>query len=224
MKRTENEWIGEYVKKNALFIHDGNPKRPHPLLTSGNHSNGFFNSRLVIPDESLLRDAVSDLLKLFVLQSIDITGVQGVVGPQTGATKLAELLSKEIAMYNQKKCFFASPAKHEENKRKLMLFSDDERLLISRKVSVLCDDVLTTGGSDGLVMSAITNAGGVVFPYILVLVNRSGLKFVNGKKIIALIDQPMPTWSPKQGECPLCAKGSKAVRPKENWQLLNASY
>ena len=89
---------------------------------------------------------------------------------------------------------------------------------------VLCEDVLTTGGSVDLASTAVTNAGGTTLPFILVLVNRSGLKEVSGKKIIALIDRPMPTWAPD--ECPLCKEGSEAIRPKgpPEWARLNDSY
>ena len=88
----------------------------------------------------------------------------------------------------------------------------------------MVEDVLTTGGSVDLTAEAVTNAGGVVLPFVIILVNRSGLTEVNGKKIVALIDRPMPMWTPD--ECPLCKQGSEALRPKgtENWDRLNAEY
>jgi hypothetical protein len=84
----------------------------------------------------------------------------------------------------------------------------------------ISEDVLTTCGSIDLTATAVTNAGGIVLPVILALVNRSGLTEVSGKKIIALIDRPMPMWTPD--ECPLCKVGSEALRPKDNWAKLNA--
>jgi orotate phosphoribosyltransferase len=219
--RTQDFWISQYKQKDALWIHDGNPKRSHALLTSGKHSNGFFNSRLVIPDEALLRDAASDLLELFAREGGDVFKVQGVVGPQTGATKLTELVSKQLPNAD---CFFASPAKSEVDGRKSMVFSDEELALLPDKWVLLCEDVLTTGGSVDLTANAVTSAGGIVLPFILVLVNRSGLTEVNDRKIVALIDRAMPMWMPD--ECPLCKQGSEAIRPKgaENWARLNASY
>ncbi len=111
MFRNKEGWIKEYQTKDALWIHDGNFKRPHALLTSGKHSNGFFNSRLVIPDEELLRDAASDLLNLFVKAGGNVSRIDGIVGPQTGATKLAELLSNCLKFSTFTSCFSASPAK-----------------------------------------------------------------------------------------------------------------
>ena len=101
-----------------------------------------------------------------------------------------------------------------------MVFSNEDLRFLPRRSVLLCEDVLTTGGSVDLTSTAITNAGGIVLPFILVLVNRSGLTEVSGKKIIALIDRPMPMWAP--GNCPLCNMGSEALRPKDNWAKLNA--
>jgi orotate phosphoribosyltransferase len=226
MTRTEEQWINEYQKKDALWIHDGNPKRPHALLASGNHSNGFFNSRPVIADEKLLRDAADDLVVLFLRNHGDIAAIEGVVGPQTGATKLAELVSNSVKGYTGdctvESCFWASPAKHENEGKKSMVFSEEDLALLSGKTVLLVEDVLTTGGSVELASTAVTSTGGIVLPFILLLVNRSGLAEANGKKTLALIDREMPMWSPE--DCPLCKEGSEAVRPKDNWVLLNASY
>ncbi|MEK7179865.1 MAG: hypothetical protein AAB706_00135 [Patescibacteria group bacterium] len=224
MLRTREEWIRQYQKRDALWLHDGNPKRPHALLTSGKHSNGFFNSRLVIQDEVLLRDAASDLLELFIQQGGDISKVQGVVGPQTGATKLAELISDQIMAYTRAECFWASPAKNEIEGKKSMVFSDEDIILLPRQSILLCEDVLTTGGSVDLTATAVTNAQGIVLSFILVLVNRSGLTEASGKKIVALIDRSMSMFS--LDECPLCKVGSEAIRPKgkENWERLNATH
>lgn len=219
MTRTQEEWIEEYKKMQALWIYDDNPKRKHALLRSGNHSSGFFNSRPVISNEALLKDAASDLIEL-LSKSGEVEGFDIViVGPQTGATKLAELLSKAIYPYTGEVCSWASPAKQEIDSKKSMVFSNEELLIINGQYIILCEDVLTTGGTIELAEKAGTEAGGIVLPIVLTLVNRSGFKEVNGKKIIALIDHPMPMWEP--GDCPLCKQGSEAVRPKDNWDLLN---
>jgi len=221
----QSYWVKQYQRKDALWIHDGNLKRPHALLSSGKHSNGFFNSRLVIPDEALLRAAALDLLYLlFIQEGGNILKIEGVVGPQTGATKLAELISGQVPPYTNGACFWASPAKKEIDGVKSMVFSDEELRLLPGKQILLCEDVLTTGGSVGLVDTAVTDAGGIVLPFILVLVNRSGRKEVDGKKIVALIDHPMPMWVAE--ECPLCKEGSEAIRPKgpPEWARLNAAY
>jgi orotate phosphoribosyltransferase len=218
MIRNEEEWIGHYQLKDALWIHDGDVKRPHALLTSGKHSNGFFNSRLIIPDEVLLRDAVSDLLEQFTLLGEDVSKIKCVVGPQTGATKLAELISIQISKYTKYECSWASPSKGGSGGNKLMVFADKDLDILHSKSVLLCEDVITTGGSIDLATKAIVNAGGIVVPFVLVLVNRSGVTEVNGRKIVSLINRAMPIWTPE--ECPLCKIGSEPVRPKDKWSQL----
>ncbi|TSC70437.1 MAG: orotate phosphoribosyltransferase [Parcubacteria group bacterium Gr01-1014_46] len=223
MNLSEEGWIDAYKRKDALWMHDGNVKRPHALLTSGLHSDGFFNSRLVIPDEELLRKAAEDLVFLLCREGLSILNVGVVVGPQTGATRLAELISNVIMKLRGWKCNFASPAKDEMGNKKSMVFSSSDRMLVLGRYSLLCEDVLTTGGSVGLTASAIRNCGGLVLPFIGALVNRSGKDMVGRSKIVALISRGMPMWQPE--ECPLCAVGSEAIRPKgENWARLNAKY
>lgn len=225
MKRTQADWIKAYQDKEALWIHDGNMKRPHALLTSGKHSNGFFNSRRVIPDETLLLEAASNLISVVVEERLGLTEVHGIVGPQTGATKLAELIRDSIPVFDQNnRCFWASPAKQETDGKKSMVFSTEEVALLPNSNILLCEDVFTTGGSVELASDAVLAAGGIILPFVLVLVNRSGLTINNGKRIIALIDHAMPMW--EKDECPLCKQGSEAIAPKDpaNWAKLNAEY
>lgn len=222
MFRTQEEWIAVYQSKDAYWLHDSNSNRPHALLTSGKHSNGFFNSRLVIPDDQLMREAASDLVDHFLLQGGDITAVETVVGPQTGATKLAQFIDEELNARGVR-CLWASPAKDDTTGEKYMVFTDDDREKVQGRDALLCEDVLTTGGSVELTVDALAFAGSFPMSTVLVLVNRSGHTHVGSMRIVALIDISMPMWLPE--ECPLCQAGSEAIRPKgENWALLNASY
>ena len=196
---------------------------PHALLRMGGHSSGFFNSRLVIPDDALLREAAEDLFEKYVVQSGATINVDGVVGPQTGATRLAELISQRIAEYGKGTCFSASPMKFESEGQKSMVFGEEDIDKLPGKLVLLCEDVITSGGSVGYAEDAAKNAGAKAMPFILVLVNRSGLPEVNGKKIISLISEHLPMWPP--AECPLCMQGSKAIEAKgDNWAILNADY
>jgi orotate phosphoribosyltransferase len=225
--RTQEEWIDEYRKRGALWIHDRNPKRPHALLTSGNHSSGFFNSKPIIDDEALLGECALDLVERFQ-QLGKIHQVECVVGPQTGATKLARLLSEEFMrkINNKHTVSSASPEKGEGPNGKIMTLSGAEKKKVNYRSVLLCEDVLTTGESVGLTASAVSNADGNVMPFVLALVNRSGKIDLAQKRIVTLISRPMPIWAPS--DCPLCKQGSIALRPKtednDNWIRLNAQY
>lgn len=222
MLRSADGWISQYQQKGALWIHDGNPQRPHALLTSGKHSNGFFNSELVMEDSFLLDEACFDLVKILEREGVTLNDVDRVVGPAMGAITLAHDISRHIGRVRDRFCLRAYTEKETDGDEKLMVFKKttiraDERILAA-------EDVLTTGGSVDLTTTAVTNAGGIVLPFVVVLVNRSGLTEASGKKIVALIDRPMPMWV--ADECPLCKEGSEAIRPKgtENWGRLNATY
>lgn len=220
MFRTEEGWIKAYKERGALWFHDGNPKRPHALLTSGNHSNGFFNSELVMEDSLLLDEACYDLLRHLYYQGLNIKDVDRVVGPAMGAITLAHEISRHIGRDRNRSCLRGYTEKVMEEDHKLMVFKkthirENERILP-------VEDVLTTGGSVDLTAQAVMNAGGIILLFVAVLVNRSGLTEVNGKKIVSLIYRPMPVWT--REECPLCKEGSEAVRPKDNWALLNVEY
>jgi len=212
MTRNQNQWIKLYEGLDALWIHDGNPRRPHALLASLKHSNGFFNSRLVIPDDGLMRDAASDLLELLAAEpdgQCYIESTRGVVGPQTGATKLAELLHRKLVGLSSKPkpSFWASPSKGEVDGKKVMILDNKDLALFPKQNILLCEDVLTTGGSVDLTANAVIGAGGIIQPFVLALVNRSGFTELNGRKIIALINHPMPTWT--ADECPSVSRALK---------------
>jgi len=220
----QDSWISSYQKKRALWLHDGNVKQPHALLTSGKHSDGFFNSELVMEDSNLLGSAALDLFNSLILNKLEVDTVFRVVGPAMGAITLAHDLSHCFShgrKSNLYPCLCAYTEKEGEGENLRMVF---KRTVIQKGEHILlCEDVLTTGGSVEMTMKAVEEAGGIILPFVALLINRSGLSEVKGKKIVALINKPMSMW--KADECPLCKQGSEAIRPKgkENWARLNAT-
>lgn len=220
MNRNENRWIKLYKQLEALWLHGGNPQQPHIRLTSGMHSSGFFNSGLIAEHPRILDEATQDLvclLKQFDPEFNPIL-VDRVVGPAMGAITLAHDIARCLNGVRSNKCRSAYTEKEGDK----MVF---KRTTIRPGEHVLvCEDVITTGYSAQKTMEAVTTAGGIVLPYVLTLVNRSEHEFICGNRIIALINKPMPIWFER--ECPLCAAGSEAIRPKVdgNWQRLTATY
>jgi len=215
-------WIRAYEDREALWLHDGNPKRPHALLSKGEHSSGFFNSELVIEDAVLLDAATRALMRLLRNVCPIITVVDRVVGPAMGAITLAHDLARQIGKERVRPCLSSYVEKEGEGEDLIMVFK--RRSVRPGENVLLGEDVLSTGGSVDLSARAVEKARGVVMPVVGALVNRSGLTELNGRKIVALIDRPMPKWAAH--ECPLCKQGSEAIRPKEkgNWARLNAKY
>lgn len=222
MMRSEADWMREYEHRGALWFHDGNPKRPHVRLHKGKHSDGFFNSELVMEDPVFLDSACSEFVALLKISGFDIHTVDRVVGPSIGAITLANDISRNIAMRTGQ-CLRAYTEKEGDGANMKMVFKKTR--VIPGEHVLLCEDVVTTGDSVELTARAIADSGGIVFPLVVVLVNRSGAVELNGRNIIALIDKKMNDWEP--GECELCRLGSEALYPPkatENWKRLHADY
>lgn len=233
MYRDEAGWIKAYTNQDAYWAHNGNPEAPHAELTSGKHSSGFFNSRRIIPNREIhtpseyallerqLQEAAFDLVTLLQQAGGNISTIDRVVGPQTGATLLAQFISKEIENRRNKVCAWASPAKHLIADKKVMIFDDPSNTVAMGERVLMCEDVCTTGGSVKLAMDAVRRCRGVILPFFLPLVNRSGRGDIEDLQICALITRELPIWDPD--DCPLCPLGSRAITPKNNWAELTAS-
>lgn len=230
MYRDEQGWIAVYEREDAYWAHSGNATDPHAELTSGNHSNGFFNSRKIIPNPKtmslsqcrhfvlLLKQAASDLVDQFLTIGGDLTCVNRVVGPQTGATRLAKYISLEIGKRRGNTCTWGSPKKDTLDGRDVMVFDDPDQCVLPSELVLMCEDVVTTGGSVKRAIDAVKHHGAEVLPYLLPIVNRSGQTCIEGLTVCGLITRDLPIWKPD--DCPLCPLGSKAIRPKEHWSEL----
>lgn len=219
MDRDTRGWVRAFELRDALWLHSGDPHQPHALLTSGMHSGAFVNCRKVMEDECLARRAVGALVTKISRVRSPHLWVDFVIGPQTGATKLALLLAEEIARREQRQaCVSLSPAKVTIDGQKRMRFTDQEVRRLRDAIALMCEDVITTGESVVLTDEEVRAAQASTLPFVVCLVNRSGKTWVGGMEIFALIDHYMPTWHAH--ECPLCALGSIALRPKDNWAAL----
>ncbi len=227
MLLTQDEWIDTYRKCDAIWFHGGNPRQPHALLTSGKHSDGFFNSELVLENPVLIDWACKDLFEKFCAVRDDRTAapfVDRIVGPAMGAITLAHHMALVFSQNraNTTPCLRSYVEKDETAEGKIMAFKRTS--IKPSDLAVVFEDVFTTGGSIGLTIDAIIRADARVYDKVLVLVNRSGQDTYQGRQIVSLIHREMKTWDSE--ECPLCKRGSEAIRPKalDNWQRLNETY
>ena len=219
--KTQEHWLDVLNQKKAIWLYNGKPSASHALLTSGNHSNGFVNSGIIAEDPRLLDEACAVLVEKLRQKRLDIGEADRVVGPAMGAITLANLIALNIAKKRHRTCFTSYTEKVVVGENKIMRFARSQPR--SGEMVLVTEDVLTTGSSVKSVIQAIEGLSDPtigILPYILVLVNRSGLAEIDGREIIALIDRPMIIWSPE--DCPLCKGGSQAIRPKENWVELSA--
>jgi orotate phosphoribosyltransferase len=201
------DWKQVFQEQGAIWIHDGNPRSPHALLTSGLHSDGFVNCTFVTQQPVLVQQIVSaaDGLSSYLPKE----KVDWVIGSAFGAITLAH----SIALQIQSRSGFTEKD-GESMKLSRFSVSPSDRVLV-------VEDAISTGGStlktiDGILRAGIASEN--VLPYIVCLVNRSGKSDLSGRNIRALLTLQINNWQPD--ECPLCRLGSVAVRPKNNWNEL----
>lgn len=204
-----SRWEHIFLDAGLYWSHDGNPAHPHALLTSGLHSNGFFNASGVIGNPLLCSPAAEALLHMVELPP---TGDIQIFGSALGASTLAFEMARQLDV----PCGFTEPVIVEGRKvmqLKRFSFAPGTQILV-------VEDVMTTGSTTLETIAALEAAGGKVLPDIAVLVNRSGCETLDGRVLQALVTRHLPTWDPTKEVCPLCAGGSEAIRPKANWDAL----
>lgn len=204
------DWTAEFKRLDALWLHSGDPAAPHALLTSGLHSDGFFNGTKVMqrPEAaSRLLDSPDGLKSRLPARGT----ADWVIGSAMGAITLAYAVAERLDA-------LAGFTEKDDGRMRLKRFAlkKGSRVLI-------VEDVLTTGASTRKTIAGVKEAldGEVEFqPFILCLVNRSGGERLDSLEIRSLLQLRINSWPPE--DCPLCRGGSKVVRPKEHWTELTA--
>lgn len=230
--------LARFRQIKSFWAHSGDPAEPHVILSSGDlseaaltsgglspevvaaapeggdHSDFFHNWKNTLTvDPRFAEQCVDDLGELIRthLTSFGYQFPTAIVGPQTGATYIAERLAKVFG------CRSASPRKDLSTGARTFIFEEETGLLQEGDIVLHVEDTVTTLGSVADVeMSATKLVSDISFlPFAACIMNRSGKTHAHGKFLLALETQPAQKWS-KFG-CPLCKAGSKAVKPKDIW-------
>ena len=201
------DWMAEFKRVGAVWIHDGHPERPFALLTSGRCSNGFVNCTFVTQRPGLLRRIVASPDGLAPL--LPSGKVDWVIGSAFGAVTLAYVIAEKLgakAGFTQKK----------DEGMELARFTVEpgERVLI-------VEDTISTGGSTQKTIAAIEEAAkgqAELLSVIVCLVNRSGKDELDGRQIRPLLKLDIQSWT--LDELKKKGRDVKVVRPKDHWQEL----
>lgn len=201
-----SDWRKVFEEHGAIWVHDKNPKRPHALLTSGMHSDGFVNCTKVTQHPDLLQRILSEPNGL---ASRLPEQVDWVIGSALGAVTFAYAVAGALKVR-------AGFTEKDGEAMKLARFevAPNEKVLV-------VEDTISTGGStlktiEGIIKSGVSEKQ--ILPYIVCLVNRSGSGTLNGRELRALLTLDIHMWQAEQ--CPLCKEGSAVVRPKSHWHEL----
>ena len=194
----------EQAYKDANALLEG-----HFLLASGNHSNRYLQSAKVLEHPkkaALLTDALAKMI-----QDAGIK-VDTVCAPALGGV----LAGYELARSLDVRSIFVEKKEGGMELRRGFEVAEGEKIII-------CEDIITTGGSALKAAQAIEALGGVVVAFAS-LANRGFCKRVgsdadakeecslpNNVPLFALDDFTFEMFSPD--ECPMCKEGSTAIKP-----------
>jgi orotate phosphoribosyltransferase len=193
---------------DALWLHSGNAWDPHAELTSGKCSDGFVDVLRVLR-YSFLCEMMARLL-IAKLPGSNILEPDWVIGSDHAGAALSHSVALQLkAMHD-----FTEKGPDQTQVWKRFEIQPDESVL-------RVEELVTTTGtlqavSDGLRRG---NPHPIKFvPVVMTLVHRSDVREFEGAPILFLRHYDIQTWDPK--DCPLCAQGSKRLKPKQNWTEL----
>lgn len=181
----------------------------HFLLSSGNHSQFYLQSAKILEDPALASKLADELFSVIKNAGISF---ESVCSPALGGI----LAGYELARAGNKRFIFTERVDGQMTLRRGFEVKKGEKFII-------CEDVITTGGSAVESAKIIESLGGEVVGYAA-LASRGFCKMVGGlenpapnaklpsdKPFFALGEFGFAMFAPD--ECPLCKSGSKAIKP-----------
>ena len=181
----------------------------HFLLSSGNHSQFYLQSAKVLENPALAGKLADELFSVIKNAGISF---ESVCSPALGGI----LAGYELARAGNKRFIFTERVDGQMTLRRGFEVKKGEKFII-------CEDVITTGGSAVESAKIIESLGGEVVGYAA-LASRGFCKMVGGlenpapnaklpsdKPFFALGEFGFAMFTPD--ECPLCKNGSKAIKP-----------
>lgn len=189
-------------------------------LASGKLSDFYANCTPIFTDPEVQDMVAKELVLMTNCERINDEPNVWVVGSAMGAIGLAQSLAREFvagAAYTEP---VEVPALRVVNEtRKVMQLKRFD--LGEKPYVILCEDVVTTGGTTLKTIEAIqAKHPDVVFhPKILTIVNRNPGVLLNNLRVTALIEVAPNIWDTLD-DLPDNMKGCVPIRPKGNWRKL----
>jgi len=183
---TQEEVLSLFRETDALL--DG-----HFLLSSGLHSPHYFQCAKVLQHPRHAERLCAEIAGRFREWSVQV-----VIAPALGGIVVGQEVGRQLGA----RTIFAE--RHEGAlllRRGFEIFRG-ERVLV-------CEDVITTGGSVAEVLAIVRSSGGEVVG-IGAIVDRSGGR-IAFENCYATVTLDVKTYRPQQ--CPLCAEGIPVVKP-----------
>lgn len=191
-----------YMNANALL-------EGHFKLSSGNHSQYYLQSAKVLEDPKTAK-RLADALAVQISESG--LKVDTVCAPALGGLIAGFALATAL----DKRSIFAERVNGEMQIRRGFEIKPGERVLV-------CEDIITTGGSALEAARAIEALGGKVVAFAALanrgfckrtgsaLARKENCSLPENKPLFALADFDFEMYAPDN--CPLCKDGSQAIKP-----------
>jgi len=182
----------------SIFRESGALLEGHFQLTSGLHSDRYFQCAKV-----LQYPQYAELLCGEIAQKFRASGIDAVVAPALGGI----VVGQEVARQLRARSIFAERKEGAMQLRRGFAVARGERVLV-------CEDVVTTGGSVGEVIALVKAAGGALAG-VAYIVDRSGgkVKFPLEAGAAQYSLMAMDVVAHQPSACPLCAQGIPVVKP-----------
>jgi len=178
-----------FKKHNALL-------NGHFLLSSGLHSDTYFQSALILQHPEVAQVLAQNLKEKIsqVVKDIDV-----VVSPAMGGV----IIGHEMGRAFGTRAIFTERVDGKVTLRRGFSVSKGEKVLV-------VEDVITTGLSTREVIESLKETGAEIVA-VCSLVDRSAGKVDFGIPRFSLLSLEVKSY--KAEECPLCKDGSKPVKP-----------
>ncbi len=187
MTSNENNILEIFKKTGALL-------QGHFLLTSGRHSNMYFQCAKVLQYPEYTEQVCKIIADHFKDYNIDT-----VISPAMGGI----IVGQEVARQLNKRSIFAEREDKKLTLRRGFTINQGEKILV-------CEDVVTTGGSVYEVIDIVKEQGGEVVG-VGFIVDRSNGKVNFGYPQKSTMKMEVISYLPE--ECPLCKENIPLVKP-----------
>jgi orotate phosphoribosyltransferase len=176
-----------------VLMKSGVLREGHFLLTSGKHSDRYFEKFRILEQPS-----VCERFAMAIADHFRGAGATAVCGPTTGGVIIAYEVARQLGV----RCIIAEKSETGRKVGRGFRLEHEDRVLV-------VDDVLTTGGSIRETLAALVPSGAQVVG-VGVYVDRSpGVDF--GVSLFGAYRQPVAVWEPSS--CPLCQSGVALEEP-----------
>lgn len=199
LHREINTWR-RYGMAKRVLVSAGALKKGHFVLKAGDHAGDYVDKDMatMIPEET-------QKLAEMIAEMLDGVNLDNAVGPAYGGISLASYvagaLNKRRGLTGDDQIRALYVTKADDGSFSLRS-NHAER--VRGRVSVVVEDVVTTGSSASGVVGTIRETGGQV-AVVTAIWNRGGIESVDDVPLMALIVEKLPTYP--AADCPLCKEG-----------------